>query len=813
MIEIGVTTEAIPTAVLVVDACADTEALLADTAVTRSGLELERTSDAAAAIERVQDGEAVDVVLLAPGLDDPVRVAQRLHSLDPQGAVVMLALPERADEVRHALEVAPFLDGDVVLATTTGGVELAAVLGDAARRTRARRDDAGARKERRDTPPPLSARYLGTLLDSAPIGIVTLDADGAVIGWNRRAGEMLRVPEVEALGMPFEEFWSAGDRERLAALIAGLDPSGLAGAGEVFERGERAFELTGAPFSIRSGEPGTLLVLQDVSSRVAAERELSLQKALLEAQAESSIAGIAVVTLDGKLELINKRLAAIWGVHEELIHDDRDAAMDATLSQVVDPDAFNAGVDALATNPGSDYSDEVRLKDGRTIERYGTHVRTDDGEVVGRVWFHTDITERKREEEALRFLADATDLLSSSLDYTTTLRRVAQLAVPRIADWCSVEIADRGRRQQLVVAHVDPAKVEFARALRERYPEDPETGAIQTVMRTGEPRIYPVIPDGVLEQAALDDEHLRILRELQLQSVMIVPIQIRGGNFGAITFVSAESGHSYDDDDLRLAQELARRAAIAIDNARVHAELRETARTLQESLLPPHLPGIARIELAARFRPAGAGMQVGGDFYDVFDARDDDWCIVVGDVCGKGAEAAALTALTRYTARAAATYESSPAGVLRVLNGALLHQRGDFRFTTLAFCELSVAEEPCRLRAASAGHPRPLLLRADGSARAVGAAGPLLGVVPDAAFSEEELELDDGDVLVLYTDGLTDAYAPDRMLVEADLLAALQDCAGLSAGEVALHIERVALGDNGGEPRDDIAILVARIGA
>jgi PAS domain S-box-containing protein len=812
MIETGLTTEAIRAVVLVVDACADTEALLADAAVTRPGLEVERTSNTAAAIDRVESGDAVDVVLLSTRLEDPVRVAQRLHSLDPHGAVVTLALPERADELRHAIEVAPFLDGDVVLAITTDARQLGSVLSEAARRTRTRRDDGAALPNRRDTPPPLSARYLGTLLDSAPIGIVTLDADGAVIGWNRRAGEMLEVAEVEALGMRFAEFWSAEDRHRLAALVASVDASGLAAAGEAFERGGRAFEITGAPFTIRSGEPGTLLVLQDVSSRVAAERELSLQKALLEAQAESSIAGIAVVTLDGKLELINKRLASIWGVHEALIRHDRDAAMRSTLGQVLDPDAFNAGVEALASNPGGEYSDEVRLKDGRTIERYGTHFRTDDGRIVGRVWFHTDITERKREAEALRFLADATDLLSSSLDYSTTLRRVARLAVPRIADWCSVEIGDRGRLQQLAVAHADPAKVEFARAFRERYPEDPDSGAVATVMRTGESRIYPVIPDGVLEQAAQDVEHLQLLRELQLHSVMIVPIQMRGRSFGAITFVSAESGHSYDDDDLRLAQELARRAAIAIDNSRVHAELRDTARTLQESLLPPHLPALEHLELAALFRPAGAGIQVGGDFYDVFDIGDGEWCIVVGDVCGKGAEAAALTALTRYTARAAATYENTIGGVLEVLNRALLHQRGDFRFTTLAFCALAVTERPYRLRAASAGHPRPLLLRPDGSVRPVGAAGPLLGVVADARFSEEQLELDDGDVIVLYTDGLTDAYAPDRMLVESDLLAALRDCAGLSAAEVAQHLERVALGSNGAEPRDDIAILVARVG-
>jgi serine phosphatase RsbU (regulator of sigma subunit) len=221
------------------------------------------------------------------------------------------------------------------------------------------------------------------------------------------------------------------------------------------------------------------------------------------------------------------------------------------------------------------------------------------------------------------------------------------------------------------------------------------------------------------------------------------------------------------------------------------------------------VPGL---ELAARFRPAGVGMQVGGDFYDIFETSTDRWGVAVGDVCGKGAQAAALTALTRYTVRAAAMYEEHGGGVLRVLNEALLRQRGDFRFTTLAFCIVDLASKPCSLRVATAGHPRPLLLRSDGSVEAIGGAGPLLGVLPEARFEHEETHVSEGDVLVLYTDGVTDALAPEQMLTEPDLMDALAGCGGLSAGEISQRLELVALGgDPARVPRDDIALVVVRL--
>src|SRR3954451_3213769 len=765
-------TKSISGSVLVVAACPLTEALLDEPVVGEAGLTIVHAAGPDDAMARVEGGERADVVLLAPRLADPVRVAQRLHSLDRDGAVIVLTEPEGEQELRHALEVAPFLSGDVSPAVTGDAAELASLLSAAARRTQERREAAAAREQRRQTPPPLNASYLGTLLDSVPIGLVTLDATGAVIGWNKRTGEMLDMPEVEALGRPFAELFAEEDHERFSALIETLGSAGIEDEGKIFRREGRAFEVTGARFSIRSGEGGALLILQDVTKRLGAEREVDLQRALMAAQADSSDLGITVVSNDGTVERMNRRWTQIWGIDAEMVNADRESATRMMLEQVVDPEAFMRGNEALLASDGGDFRDEVALVDGRVIGRFATHVLDEDGQVVGRIWFHADITAHRREEDSLRFLADATNLLSSSLEYEVTLERVADLAVSKIADWCVVEIADRTGHAPVAIAHTDPEKAELVREFRRRY-TPPEGGYVGDAIRTGESTIVPELTDAQIEAAGEGDEEREILWQLAPRSVMAVPIKVRERVFGAISFIRSTRGNPYDDDDLRLAEELARRAAIAIDNSRVHAELRDTARTLQESLLPPHLPEVPRLELAARFRPAGAGMQVGGDFYDIFELGTDRWGIAIGDVCGKGAEAAALTALTRYTVRAAAMYEQDGAGVLRVLNEALLRQRTDFRFTTLAFCIVDFSADPPRLYVACGGHPGPLVLRPDGSVEAVGGMGPLLGVVANAEFRQDEAELEADDVIVLYTDGLTDALAPEKMLSEDELIAAL----------------------------------------
>lgn len=183
-----------------------------------------------------------------------------------------------------------------------------------------------------------------------------------------------------------------------------------------------------------------------------------------------------------------------------------------------------------------------------------------------------DISVRRRAEEATHYLGRAAELLTASLDLDERLSQLAHLVVPDLADWCAVDLVDaNGTLAQVAVAHVDPAKVKWARELNRRYPPllDATTG-VPNVVRTGRPELYTEIGDDVLVGGAIDDEHLRIMRELGLRSAMIVPLAARGTTFGALTFVSTASGRRYTDDDLSLARELARRAALAIDNARQH---------------------------------------------------------------------------------------------------------------------------------------------------------------------------------------------------------------------------------------------------
>jgi PAS domain S-box-containing protein len=444
-----------------------------------------------------------------------------------------------------------------------------------------------------------------------------------------------------------------------------------------------------------------------------------------------------------------------------------------------------------------------------------TPIRDSHGDVAMAISIMEDVGEAKRVERTQRFLAEASKVLAASLDYETTLRRVAELVVPDVADWCAVDILDEhGEIRQVALAAADRAWLPLADELRSQYPTYPtaEQGA-PNVLRTGHSELYREITDELLVAAARDERHLELMRRLDMRSVIVAPMIARGRTLGTITFVATEARPRFDRHNLELAEELARRAATAVDNARLFGERSYIARALQESLLPPSLPEIEGVEVAARFRPAGEGAEVGGDFYDLFETGDSRWAVVMGDVCGKGAEAAALTALVRYTLRAAAMQENSPSAILAMLNEAMVRHRDDEQFCTVAFGCLDVNGEGPRLTVCNGGHPLPLLLRADGSVDAVGRPGTLLGVTPDPELREDSVELGPGDAVVLYTDGVTDARAPGRILTPSDLAALVRGCAGFDAAAIAEHIERVATEGAGDESqaRDDVAILVLKL--
>jgi PAS domain S-box-containing protein len=431
-----------------------------------------------------------------------------------------------------------------------------------------------------------------------------------------------------------------------------------------------------------------------------------------------------------------------------------------------------------------------------------TPVSDDEGAVRFAINIFQDVTDQMRTRQTERFLGEASALLASSLDYETTLDRVAELAVSLLADWCIVFIKEEGRVRQLKIAHADPTKAPLVSGLQRRYPFDPNRStAVAKVLQTGESVLMTDIQDDLLRQASVDDEHYQALRELGFRSAIAAPLRVGDRVLGAILFVS--SGRPLAEEDLAVAQELGRRAALAMDNARLYEERTRAALILQRSLMPPEPPRIPGLDLAARYHPASG--DVGGDFYDVFETPDGAWILVIGDVCGRGPEAAALTALARYTVRAAAIGRRRPTAVLELVNEALVRQDLDNRFCTMVYARLAPERDGCSVVLGAAGHPPPIVVRANGRAERVATSGSLLGILPDIGVSDTELRLGPGDTLLMFTDGLVERPPPDS----PDLGTLLRSCAGQDADTIAAMVETTLIGD--AETRDDVALVVVRV--
>ena len=446
-------------------------------------------------------------------------------------------------------------------------------------------------------------------------------------------------------------------------------------------------------------------------------------------------------------------------------------------------------------------------------------LRDDAGAVQAAVTIIEDVTESKRAALNMEFLARVSQILASSLDYQQTLRNVAGIAVPQIADWCAVDLfGSDGAREPVAVAHMDPAKLEMASRLRAYEPEqlDPERG-LGRVARTGEPLMYSEVPDDLLVAAAVDDEHLELLRAVGMRSVAIVPMVVAGRTLGALTLVSADSGRVLDQRDVEFAAQIAERAALAVENSRLYTGRVEVARTLQRSLLPEALPELPGWEVAAFYRPVGEETVVGGDFYDLWEAGED-WIMMIGDVTGKGVRAAAATSLVRHTAWTASDYDRRPAAILGRIDAALKRRPGLPVCTALC---LRLSGSECTV--ACGGHPPPIHLSEDG-AREAGAYGTLLGGSPTVAWPEQTFAMQPGEALVAFTDGVTDTVGRDgerfgherlqRLLADARdeepegvcerLLAALDEFqVGAQADDTAVVVMRFT----GGAPRSESGAL------
>jgi PAS domain S-box-containing protein len=353
---------------------------------------------------------------------------------------------------------------------------------------------------------------------------------------------------------------------------------------DVFIRKDGTFfpvVFTSSPLISDGRTVGLVVVFRDVSQRQQVEEQVRFQARLLDTVGQAAVA----TDPEGRIIYWNRFAETLYGWS-------REEAQGRDITEVVVAPAAveQAAVVMQRLRAGQSWSGEimVRRRDGTIFPAFVTDTPVIDGqgELRAIIGVSTDISQRKRLEEGLRFLGDASATLTALVDYESTLQKVASLAVPYFADWCAVDLAEgSGLLRRVAVAHVDPAKVRLAQELEQNYPPDPQAprGAYH-VMKTGAPEMMAEIPDTLLVQAARDDRHLCLLRELGLRSYMCVPLQTRGKTLGVISFVAAESGKTYTPGDLAFAVELAQRAAIAIENAQLYSSLREADRLKDEFL-------------------------------------------------------------------------------------------------------------------------------------------------------------------------------------------------------------------------------------
>ena len=414
----------------------------------------------------------------------------------------------------------------------------------------------------------------------------------------------------------------------------------------------------------------------------------------------------------------------------------------------------------------------------------------------------------RRRQTWLTFLAEASELLAQSLDVELTLALIPRLLVPRLGQWSAVHTTDSwGRLTFKTAAHVDEDQLPQLEATLRETGTDPASARLPHTLRAAGKVALPAPVEG-----------------------FAVPLIARGQLLGTLS-VGRPAHRRHEPDEISVMQDVARRAALAVDNARIHAERRHVAQTLQRSLLPPALPSVSGVGFGAAYVPTGDDAEVGGDFYDVVPLRDDKWLVVMGDVSGKGVEAATVTGLVREVIRALVRGGRPLPEIIGRLNETLV-ERGRGRYCTLALASVervngdSGADDGgaddggANARAGSgkllsatlylAGHERPVLVRSDGRIRTVGTGGTALGLLDDISCPDTTVRLHPGDSLIFYTDGVTERRRGRELFGGQRLRDAAAPLAGYSAGVMAARLRTATIGFSSEPPRDDIALLVVR---
>lgn len=542
------------------------------------------------------------------------------------------------------------------------------------------------------------------------------------------------------------------------------------------------------------------------------------QSAFLAASVQYAPVGVAIWDTDLRFVYINDALAAVNGrspsehIGSSLYDVIPDVApvIEPILRKVLDSGEPMMEVDVAGVSPGT----------GKHTSFRSTYYPVNlDNQIAGVAVVAVDVTRRVAADEARQARhANAAERSALLQDATAALGRA--VGVNAVAD-VVLEQAQRllGATRGLVsIIDAEAGVLRLLRAvgysdeLVDQWRELPLTDErpIVEAVRTGNTVFIPSPEELIARYPMLNDE---LASTPPQQSWAVVPLVVSGRIIGALRVTIPATGNFRDDQEVFLTA-LAGQAAHALERARLFEREHAIANSLQRSLLPPSLPNLEGVELAARYRPSGEGLVVGGDFYDVFALGDDRWGFLIGDVAGTGPDAASMTALVRYTTKAAAMLGLSPVEVLRAANRALIDMIDDDRFCTVIYGEMTRDGEKLALRYVNAGHPGPHVV-CNGAAESVGAMGSLLGVLDDPELTECEWRLAPGESFLLVTDGVIEARSDAAETAEffgegpyEELLAAID---ASSAENLAQSVESAVVRFAGTRASsDDMAILAIR---
>jgi PAS domain S-box-containing protein len=468
-----------------------------------------------------------------------------------------------------------------------------------------------------------------------------------------------------------------------------------------------------------------------------------------------------------------------------------------------------------------------RVRRGERIETYETERIRKDGVrldisltvspiehprrgIVGASVIARDITAEKRRQRAQEFLIAATRGLDASLDFDRTARTIVETAVPELAELCVLDFIRRdGWIGDSVVGAARPRAGMVLEEIRRHTPLDPRCDhPVAQVLRAGRPMVWrDLTSSSVMEEVVQSEEHRKLIEETRYQSAAVAPLVARGATLGAISFLHASTDLRYEASDLRLLAELADRAAMALDNARLYEERDRIAQNLQRGLRPPEPPYVPGLDIAVVFDAFGEGMEIGGDVYDILPTDDGCW-IMVGDVTGKGAVAAGVSVALRHSMRGLARQIDEPIELLTQLNEMLLEGRSLNDFATALLLRLRREHVGWRLELAAAGHPPAIHVGSEGPVQLGG--GAILGAWRDAPMPKHERLLLPGETLVLATDGWFEAGPAETHLPPEALGSLAHSFADLELAEMIECLRQDAIARSGGPLRDDLVLLAVR---